>query len=69
VEHLINKINHPPEQEVDIAYYEIVNSFETRLTQTTEWQKDGDYFRKFTLYDDNYVPVPSLGGTTLIQPL
>jgi hypothetical protein len=33
----------------------------------TEWLKLGDYFEQFSIYDNAYLPVESLGGTTLIK--
>lgn len=35
----------------------------------TEWTKAGDFFRKFSTYDDSYTPVRTLGNTTLIKAI
>ena len=48
-------------------YNEIVNSSENSVVISTEWSKQGDYFNKLTLYDYNYISIPTLGETTLIN--
>ena len=35
----------------------------------SEWSKDGDYFQKPSMYDNNYTPIPTLGETTLISTI
>ncbi len=35
----------------------------------TEWTKNGDYFRKLSLYDETYMPIETLGNTTLVNTL
>lgn len=50
-------------------YNEIIGSSETSVVIESEWTKKGDYFQKLTMYDNNYIPVPTLGGTTLINTL
>ena len=35
-----------------------------------EWNETGDYFRKFSMYDESYLPVKTLGNnTTLINEI
>jgi hypothetical protein len=34
----------------------------------TEWQQPGDFFKQLTTYDFSFVPVKSLGETTMIAP-
>ncbi len=49
-----------------IDYKTIVEPSKTTVIIESEWTKAGDFFKKFTMYDDNYTPIPSLGETTLI---
>lgn len=37
----------------------------TNLSTKREWKKTGDFFEKFSLYE-NYTPVKTSGSTTLI---
>jgi len=48
-------------------YNEIIDSSKTSVVVESEWSKDGDYFQKLSMYDNNYTPIPTLGGTTLIN--
>ena len=48
-------------------YNEIMDASDTSVIITFEWAKEGDYFHKLSMYDDNYTPVPTLNGTTLIN--
>ena len=48
-------------------YNKIFEPASTSVIVETEWTKKGDYFQKLTMYDNNYVPVPTLDGTTLID--
>lgn len=50
-------------------YNEIVRISESSVIIESEWKKEGDYFQKFTLYDNNYTIVPTLGETTLINTI
>lgn len=50
-------------------YQEIINSSEKSVVIETQWEKDGDFFQKFTTYDNSYIPVKTLGSTTLIKAL
>lgn len=50
-------------------YNEIITSSETSVVIVSEWVKNGDYFQKLSMYDDNYTPIPTLGETTLINSL
>ena len=31
-----------------------------------EWEKAGDTFKQYSTYDYNYIPVPSLDGSTIL---
>jgi len=48
-------------------YEKIVNYSENSVVIVTEWSKNGDYFQKLTMYDNSYVPIFTLGNTTLIK--
>ena len=50
-------------------YNKIVNFSEKSVVIETQWQKKGDFFQKLTMYDDSYIPVETLGSTTLINSL
>jgi len=52
-----------------IEYNEIINSSDKSVVIETQWKKDGDYFQKLSMYDNSYVPVKTLGSTTLIKTL
>ncbi len=56
--------------DVFISEYEkIVKVSKNSVVVETEWTKKGDYFRKFSLYDNSYRPIQTLGHTTLIKAL
>ncbi|MFP5471273.1 MAG: hypothetical protein ACLGGV_06725 [Bacteroidia bacterium] len=57
------------ERDFTFEYNEIINSSEKSVVIRTQWEKDGDFFQKISLYDDTYVPVKTLGSTTLINSL
>lgn len=48
-------------------YNSIMNLGNKTVLVKTEWVKEGDYFQKLSLYNHNYVSIPSLGNTTLIK--
>ena len=50
-------------------YNEIIDSSKTSVVVESEWSKDGDYFQKLSMYDNNYTPIPTLGETTLISTI
>ena len=54
-------------QDFTKEYNEIIDSSKTSVVIESEWSKDGDYFQKLSMYDNNYTPIPTLGGTTLIN--
>jgi hypothetical protein len=58
----------PYNQEFIKDYEQIVVSSENTVLINTEWSKSGDIFKKLSMYDNNYSPVLTLGGTTLIKP-
>jgi hypothetical protein len=49
-------------------YEEIVNpNLNNTVIIKTEWRTKGDFFEQLSIYDDaSFVPIKSLGGTTLI---
>jgi len=46
---------------------EIIDSSDTNVVVELEWAKDGDYFQKFSMYDDSYIQIGTLEGTTLTK--
>lgn len=63
------KQKQPKQQDYIQEYNEIMNSSKTTVVVISEWLKDGDYFQKLSMYDNNYIPVPTLDGTTLINSI
>ncbi|MCH7402837.1 hypothetical protein ACFOUP_17075 [Belliella kenyensis] len=61
------KENKSVSQNFEDDYKMIVESSKNSVVVESEWTKDGDFFQKLTMYDDNYVPIPTLGETTLIK--
>jgi hypothetical protein len=46
----------------------IVDNHDGAFVVTTEWRKEGDYFKKLSVYDDSYILIyPLNGGTTLLN--
>jgi hypothetical protein len=56
-------------QDFTKEYLEIIDSSKTSVVIESEWSKEGDYFQKLSMYDNNYTLIPTLGGTTLISTL
>ena len=56
-------------QDFTKEYNEIIDSSKTSVVVESEWSKDGDYFQKLSMYDNNYTPIPTLGETTLISTI
>ncbi len=52
-----------------LEYNEIINTSEKTVVVETQWERDGDFFQKISMYDDSYIPVKALGSTTLIYNL
>jgi len=52
-----------------VEYNEIINNLGNTVVIETQWEKDGDFFKKISIYDDSYIPVKTLGSTTLINNL
>lgn len=50
-------------------YNEIIKNSENTVVVKTQWEKEGDFFQKLSMYDNSYVPVKTLGSTTLINNL
>ena len=50
-----------------MEYEEIIKSQNETILIPTQWNSEGDFFQKFSLYDESYIPVESLGNTTLIK--
>jgi len=49
--------------------YERIVTYQTNTYFRMEWHKKGDYFQKFSIYDNSYSPVRTSGSTTLIKAL
>lgn len=47
-------------------YNEIIGKSNNTTIVSTEWEKSGDFFEKFSLYE-NYTPVETSGNTVLIS--
>jgi hypothetical protein len=54
-----------------ISNYEFVlennNSNEFSVIVKPEWVFQGDYFKKLSIYNENFQPISGLGNTTLIK--
>lgn len=50
-------------------YDSIINSSPNTVVIESEWSRSGDYFQKFSMYDNTYTSVPTLEGTTLISTI
>lgn len=50
-------------------YEKIVLATKTSVVIQTEWNQNGDYFQKLSIYDNSYSPIKTLGSTTLIKVL
>ena len=46
-----------------VEYNEIINSSENSVVIETQWEKKGDFFQKFSMYDNSYIPARTLGST------
>jgi hypothetical protein len=47
-------------------YEQIMQNTNTVRVQT-EWNQEGDYFQKLSMYDNRYTPVVTFGCTTLLK--
>lgn len=47
----------------------IFENDEKSVVITSEWEKNGDFFQKISMYDHSYNPVETLGNTTLINTM
>ena len=63
------KVEYTDKQGFTKEYNEIIDSSKTSVVVESEWSKDGDYFQKLSMYDNNYTPMPTLGETTLISTI
>lgn len=45
-----------------VEYNEIINSSENSVVIETQWEKKGDFFQKFSMYDNSYIPARTLGS-------
>ncbi len=61
------KVDSTEKENFTKEYNQIIDSSKTSVIIESEWSKDGDYFQKLSMYDNNYTPIPTLGGTTLIS--
>ena len=63
------KVKSTDKQDFTKEYNEIIDSSKTAVVVKSEWSKEGDYFQKLSMYDNNYIPIPTLGETTLISTI
>lgn len=57
-------------RKITIEHRNIVRVSTGSAKSSIEWNSSGDYFKKFSLYDNTLVPIQrteSLGSTTLIK--
>jgi hypothetical protein len=50
-------------------YNEVIKRSEKTVVVETQWEREGDFFQKLSMYDNSYVPFKTLGSTTLINTL
>jgi hypothetical protein len=50
-------------------YHSIFENDSNSVVIKSEWEKNGDFFQKFSMYDLSYNPVETLGNTTLINTM
>lgn len=63
-----NDFNKKPElKDFTSEYFEIIKNVDKAVVVETQWEKDGDFFQQISMYDSSYIPVKTLGSTTLIQ--
>jgi len=56
-----NDSNKKPElKDFTSEYIEIIKSHEKTVVVETQWEKDGDFFQKLSMYDNSYIPVKTL---------
>jgi|APGre2960657373_1045057.scaffolds.fasta_scaffold94912_2 hypothetical protein len=60
-------IEKPELKDFTNEYIEIINYTENSVIIETQWEKEGDVFQKLSIYDNSYIPVKTLGSTTLIN--
>jgi len=48
-------------------YNKIIDTTSNSVVVEAEWTKEGDYFQKLSMFDNNYTLIPTLGSTTLIS--
>lgn len=49
-------------------YEKLMKTSKNTIIVDRQWAKKGDYFRKFSMYE-NYTPVKTSGSTTLISKM
>lgn len=49
-------------------YDDIMNNPQETTQIVQEWTESGDFFKRFSLYE-NYSPIQSFGGTTLLTEI
>lgn len=54
-------------QDFTQEYNEICRDNKNSVLINLQWEKEGDFFKKLTLYDDSYISIPTLGNTTLLN--
>lgn len=48
-------------------YNQLFNTPIVPIISQKQWLNVGDFFNKFSLYDNSYIPIGTLEGTTLIK--
>jgi hypothetical protein len=63
-----NDLNKRPDlKDFSFEYNEIMKNSENSVVIENQWVREGDYFQKLSLYDESYIPVKTLGSTTLLH--
>ena len=65
----IKKVKKAKEQDYISDYTSLIGNSLNSVIVKTEWEKEGDFFNKFSMYDESYTPIKTLGSTTLIKAL
>lgn len=57
------------DQDFIIEHKEITDYGNISVVVNTEWSQQGDFFQKLSTYDQSYMPIKTLGNTTLLPKL
>ena len=63
-----HKQQHPAQKQINKEHDEILKMTSPTFIIQKEWIKNGDFFKKLSVYDD-YSPIKTSGGTTLLKKI